>query len=119
MAHVYAWTEMPRASTTRALEPHYRAAIVAATTALERILDADGEVPLFSGGQFASPKNATAVTVAAEVEQAIAAAGEPQPTGSKRTTVLTIAVRSAFVVRTGGFGDAGWAALMTLLARRA
>lgn len=120
MAYAYAWTDPAiHASPDPKLEAHQRAALVAAIVYLDANVAAGHELPLFSWGTFSSPKNGPAREMAAAVESAIATVEKDpklaKPAGSTRTRLLTIAVRGAYLVRSFGFGEAGWTALLTVL----
>jgi hypothetical protein len=116
----YDWTDrMGAANPVPELEPYYRAAIKIATEYLERATAEGTEIPEFSGGQFASPRNGAAnevaAAIAAEIER-LAGGPEGQPQGSVSMAIVTFAVRGAFAVREGGFGEAGWAHFASKLA---
>jgi len=100
-----------------ALEAQYRAGIIAATEALESAVGQKQE-PLFSRGIFSSPKNQPAHLIAAHVYAAIAAAGPAMVDNSTRARILTLAIRTAEMVRANGFGEKGWAALKDAIAAR-
>lgn len=114
---MYDWTSMPNVSPDRAFEAHYRAAITAATVELEKIVTAGTELPLFSWGTFSSPKNEPAKVMTKAIEAALAGADSSTtlPAGSRRVGIVTLAVRAAYMVRSFGFGTAGWESLAKVL----
>lgn len=104
---MYEWpTDAPRISPNPALEAHYRAAIVASVAWLEAHND---PAPTWSGGQHASPVDVLAQTHQRVIMEAIAAQPGSTPQGVFLRTIVTIAVRTAFIARSHKFGDAGWA----------
>jgi|SRR5690606_5543141 len=106
---MYAWpADAPRISSIPALEPHYRAAIAASVEWLEAHAD---PAPTWSGGQYASPVDVLAQAHHAAIVGAInQQPGAPQ--GVYLRTIITIAVRTAFVARSHKFGEAGWAKVL-------
>jgi len=109
MVPMYQWTaSMGSAQPVPALEPFYRQAVQTACAVLEQFVAQRRDLPEFSGGRFASPKNATAEQMWNAIEQEMSMVAGVVPTGSAKAGVMTFAVRAAHVVRSGGFGDAGW-----------
>jgi len=117
---MYEWTpRMGLAAPNRVLEPLYRAAISAATAHLEQVVESGADLPDFSGGMFASPKNSTAVAMAVAIDAAIAeVAPAIAPSGALRLAIHTVAVFGAYRVRAKGFGEEAWKAFVATLPQR-
>lgn len=106
---MYAWpANAPRISSNPALEAPYRAAIAASVAWLEAHAD---PAPMWSGGQHASPSDAAAQAHYDAIVAAIGP-GPGAPQGLALRTIVTVAVRTAFVARSHGFGEAGWAKVL-------
>lgn len=106
----FTWTpDMPSVTSSPELEPHARAAIIAAATFLDAIpREATGDaLPRWDQqATRATPRNAVAEAMAAAIEPVLALVPAAQ-----RGAIGALAVRMAIAVRDGGGGDAGWQAM--------
>jgi hypothetical protein len=103
------WPENVRCHPNAAFEPIYRRLLETAAGFLELIAKEERELPVFSAGHTASPKNQTAEEMWNQLEAALSvASSDAQLTNIERVKAFTFAVRGAYVIRGGGFGEAGW-----------